>query len=376
MRLASRPLTIADRIRRFPWEMLFLLGLVAAMGVALLYSIADQQWHPWAQAHGLRFGIAAAACLIVAFVPLRWFLALAYPFYGVVLILLVAVEFVGVVGMGAQRWLEIGGVRLQPAELMKLAIILGLARFCYGATRQEMNSLAILVPALLIIAAPVLLILRQPDLGTSLLVLVQGATVLLVAGAPLLLYAGAIILVLVAAPLIWYHGLHAYQKQRILTFLDPDRDPLGAGYHITQSKIAFGAGGITGQGFGEGSQSQLDFLPEKHTDFIFSVLGEEFGLLGTLGLLFIMGLIILIGLLRASACQHQFGRLVMAGVMTMYFLYIAINIGMVTGLLPVVGVPLPLVSYGGTAMLTLMVGFGMVAAMSINHDQSLPRGYR
>jgi rod shape determining protein RodA len=308
----------------------------------------------------------------VALVDIRLWLRWSYLFYLVALVLLVLVEVKGTVGMGAQRWISLGFFQLQPSEVMKVALVLALARYFHGGSAEEVGRPGFLVPPLLMTLAPVALVLKQPDLGTALMLLLAAGALFFVAGVRMWKFAVVVIAGLVAVPVGWQF-LHDYQKQRVLTFLNPESDPLGAGYHIMQSKIALGSGGMFGKGFLLGSQSHLNFLPEKQTDFIFTMLAEEFGLVGGLALLGLYVLILIFGFAIAYRSRSHFGRLLAMGVTTTFFIYVFINIAMVMGLIPVVGVPLPLVSYGGTAMLTLLLSFGFLMSVYIHRDVTIGR---
>ncbi|PKP99582.1 MAG: rod shape-determining protein RodA, partial [Alphaproteobacteria bacterium HGW-Alphaproteobacteria-12] len=297
----------------------------------------------------------------------------AYPLYGIALAMLVAVEVIGFVGMGAQRWLNLGFVSVQPSEIMKVTLILALARYFHGLTLEEVSRIRNLLIPLGLVGAPVALVVLQPDLGTAILLIATGAVLFFSAGLRWRYFIFAGVSVLAVIPVVWSR-LHDYQRNRVLTFLEPERDPLGAGYHILQSKIALGSGGIFGKGFMEGTQSQLNFLPEKHTDFIFTMLGEELGLVGGLVLLVLYFVVLMFSLNVALQCRNQFGRLVAIGVSMTFFFYVFINTSMVMGLLPVVGVPLPLVSYGGTAMLSLMFAFGLLMSVHIHRNLEISRG--
>jgi rod shape determining protein RodA len=292
--------------------------------------------------------------------------------YFVALILLGAVELGGTIGMGAQRWIDLGGINLQPSELMKVALVLALARYFHGGNIEEIGRPTFLLAPLLMVAAPTAFILRQPDLGTAVMLVIGSGAIFFVAGVKIWKFLVLLLVALISAPASWQF-LREYQKQRVLTFLNPESDPLGSGYHIIQSKIALGSGGVFGKGFMQGSQSHLSFLPEKQTDFIFTMLAEEFGLIGGLVLLGLYMLILAFGFNIANNCRNQCGRLVSMGVTTTFFLYVFINIAMVMGLIPVVGVPLPLVSYGGTAMMTLLLGFGVLLSVDINRDEPIGR---
>ena len=285
---------------------------------------------------------------------------------------LVVVEAAGTIEGGAQCWVAVGVFNLQPSEIMKLALVLALARYFHARSEEQVGQLRWLLVPLLMMAAPAALVLRQPDLGTAILIVLGGIAILFLAGVRLRAFAVAFAALAAAVPLVWGH-LHDYQQSRVLTFFDPERDPLGAGYHIIQSKIALGAGGLAGKGFLLGSQSQLNFLPEKHTDFIFTVFAEEFGLFGGLTLLALYVLIIAAGFAISLRARSHFGRLLGLGVTATFFIYVFINVAMVTGLIPVVGVPLPLISYGGTAMVTILAGFGLLMNVHIHGEVRIPR---
>jgi rod shape determining protein RodA len=370
----ERVLPLGTRIMRINLVLVVLLCLAALTGVVVLYSIAGGAWTPRAAQHGIRFAMVLLVMLGIALVDIRWWMSLAYPAYIVALLLLIGVEFAGVKVMGAQRWLDLGPLRIQPAEIMKLALVLALARYYHSLALERATSLRhVAVPALMI-ALPVLLILHQPDLGTAMLVGATGAAMVFLAGLSWRIIIIGAISGLIGGVTFLIFGLHDYQRARIDTFLHPERDPLGAGYHILQSKIALGSGGLAGKGFLQGTQSHLNFLPEKQTDFIFTALGEEFGFVGTLSVLVLYVLILLTGMMIAGRSRHSFGRLGAAGVCVTFALYILVNISMVMGLIPVVGVPLPLISYGGTVMMAVMIGFGLVMNVHIFRDAELPAG--
>jgi rod shape determining protein RodA len=362
-----------DKLWRVPWLVLALAGALAAIGTSTLYSVAGGAMQPWAETHALRFMMGAAAVLAMAVVPLNVWGRLAYPVYGVALLLLAMVPFLGTEVMGARRWLGIGGLSVQPAELMKVGLVLALARFYQWLPEGEVSRPQWVGAGLLLIAAPVLLTLRQPDLGTAVLLAALGLILMFLAGTSFLYYAGAALGVWLIAPSVWT-GLHEYQKRRIEVFLDPELDPLGAGYHITQSKIALGAGGAGGKGFMLGTQSQLDFLPEKHTDFIFTMFSEEWGFAGAVVLLAIYGTLLALLMVMSLQVRSPFGRLLVSGAALMIFLYLFINVAMVTGLVPVVGVPLPFVSYGGTAMTALVAALGLAMSAHVHRNEPMARG--
>jgi rod shape determining protein RodA len=364
-------LTLREKLWQVRWLFVLLLCVTGGVGVGMLYSAAGGSFTPWAIRQFVRLTVCLALMLAVTLTDIRLWLRYAYLIYIATFGLLVAVEIAGSIGMGAQRWIDLGIINLQPSELMKIALVLALARYFHGCSTEDVRRLGRLIVPLVIVMAPVALVLRQPDLGTGLMLLMGGGVLFFAAGVPLWTFAAVLIAGLIAAPITW-QMLHGYQQQRVLTFLNPEADPLGTGYHIIQSKIALGAGGIFGKGFLQGTQSHLNFLPEKQTDFIFTMLAEEFGLVGGLVLLAIYALIIGYGYAIALSAKNQFGRLLATGVTTTFFLYLFINIAMVMGLIPVVGVPLPLVSYGGTAMMALMLGFGLVMSVYVHRSVPLP----
>ncbi len=365
-------LTFGQKLRNTSWGLILLVCVTTGFGFAMLYSVAGGSIDPWVSRQMVRFGIGLTLMIAVAFIDLRLWLRLAYPFYGVALLLLVGVDLVGTTGQGAQRWVDLGPFTLQPSELMKIALVLALARYFHSLAPEDVGKLRWLIVPAALAAAPAILVLREPDLGTAILLLAGAAMVVWLAGARWWLFAATLVAAAAAIPLGW-DFLHGYQQDRILTFLDPERDPLGAGYHILQSKIALGSGGIWGKGFLLGTQSQLSFLPEKQTDFIFTTLAEELGLTGSLLLLSLYTAILGLGFVIAIKARSQFGRLLAMGMTATFFLYVFINVAMVMGLVPVVGVPLPLISYGGTAMVTIMLSFGLVLSVAIHRDLPVPR---
>ncbi len=370
----ERTVPMLTRFMRINGVLVVLLCIAAMTGVMVLYSIADGSWTPRAAQHGVRFAVSLLVMLGLAVFDIRWWMSLAYPAYIVTLLLLVGVELVGVKVMGAQRWLDVGPIRIQPAEIMKLTLVLALARYYHGLAIDRATSLRHIALPALMIGVPVLLILRQPDLGTAMLVGATGAAIVFLAGLSWRIIIIGAIAGVVGGITFLIFGLHDYQRARIETFLNPESDPLGAGYHILQSKIALGSGGLAGKGFLGGTQSHLNFLPEKQTDFVFTALGEEFGFIGTLSVLALYVLILFTGMMIAGRSRHSFGRLAAAGVCVTFSLYVLVNISMVMGLIPVVGVPLPLISYGGTVMLAVMIGFALVMNVHIFRDAELPSG--
>lgn len=354
------------------WGLLLLLVCIASIGFAMLYSAANGHWQPWAGKQAARFAVAVLVMMVVAVVDLRFWLRSAYAFYGVAFLLLIAVEVRGAVGMGAQRWIDLGVIQIQPSELMKIAVVLVLARYFSGLTHEEIGRPTRLFLPILVVMIPAAMVLKQPDLGTAMMLVLGGGAMFFLVGVrwwkfALVFAAGGGVI-----PLAW-RFLKDYQKNRIYTFLDPENDPLGAGYHSLQSKIAIGSGGLFGKGYMLGSQSHLSFLPERQTDFIFTMLAEEFGLVGGLVLLALYTLVFVYGFAIAFRSRSNFGRLLALGITINVFLYVFINTAMVMGLIPVVGVPLPLISYGGTAMLTVMFGFGLLMSVHVHRQVELPR---
>ncbi len=365
-------LTFTQKLAKLNLWLVFLICCVAAVGIASLYSAATGSFDPWASRQFMRFCVGMCGMIIVALINIKWWYRLTWPIYALGIGLLLFVEIKGHVGMGAQRWINLGFMQLQPSELMKIAVIMALARHFHGAGPEQARRLTFLIIPAIIILLPVCLVLLQPDLGTSLMIVMAGASIIFMAGAPIWLFVGAITLAAISVPIAWQF-LHDYQKQRVTTFLNPESDPLGAGYHIIQSKIAIGSGGIEGKGFLQGTQSHLNFLPEKQTDFIFTLWVEEWGLFGGLGLLTLFLLIFVTGLRTSLRCKHNFGRYLALGVSVNFSLYVFINISMVMGLIPVVGAPLPLVSYGGTSMLAALIGFGLMMSCGIYRHSKVTR---
>lgn len=361
------------KVSQIDWRLAGLIFLIGGAGTMMLYSVAGESWAPWAANHAVRFGAFFVMMLGLSLVDVRWWYAAAYPVYAVGLLLLIAVELVGETRMGATRWLDLGFTSLQPSEIMKLGIVLALARWYHGASAQEAKwHWKLIIPAAMI-ALPVVLVAHQPDLGTSLLILFTGVAIMFAAGLSWRIVLTGVAGILVIAPMMYFFVLHDYQRRRVDVLINPEADPSGAGYHIAQAKIAIGSGGLLGRGYGLGSQSQLNFLPEKQTDFIFPTLAEEFGFLGAFFVLALYGGIIAISLRIASLSHNHFGRLAAAGVTATFALYVLINGAMVMGLAPVVGVPMPLLSYGGTVMLTLMIGFGLVQSIRVHRYLELPK---
>lgn len=357
---------LLQKFWRIPWLFVLLLTAVAAVGYVALYSAGNGP-EAYAAKHALRFGFGLVMMLSIAMVDIRIIARFAWAGYALGVGLLVLVLLHGNIGKGAQRWIDIGPLQLQPSELMKIMLALGLAAWFQRASWERVGNLLFLIPPAIMVLVPVGLILKQPNLGTGLITAMIGGAVFFAAGVRVWKFALILAAVGTAAPIAYDH-LRDYQKARITTFLDPESDPLGAGYNIIQSKIALGSGGLWGKGFLQGTQGHLNFLPEKQTDFIFTMIAEEFGLVGALGTLGLLTLVVVFCYLVAFRCRHQFGRLLAVGLGTNIFLYVFVNIAMVTGSIPVGGVPLPLISHGGSAMLTTMLGFGLLISVHVHRD--------
>lgn len=358
---------LTGKLWQVNWLYVLMLCALAGVGYVALYSAAGGSPEPYADRHVMRFAVGLLMMVGIAMVDIRFIQKLAWPAYVVCLLLLVVVARYGHVGKGAQRWIEFGGLQIQPSEMMKIALVLALASWFHRASWERIGNPLFLIPPLLAVLAPVGLILKEPNLGTALITAMLGGVIFFAAGVRWWKF----LLVALPVPLIAqiaYTHLHGYQRARIETFLHPESDPLGAGYNIIQSKIALGSGGMWGKGFLQGTQGQLDFLPEKQTDFVFALIGEQFGLVGGLAVMGLLALIILGGMLIALRCRHQFGRLVALGISANIFLYVFVNIAMVMGVIPVGGVPLPLVSHGGSAMITVMLGFGVLMSVHVHRD--------
>jgi rod shape determining protein RodA len=358
---------LGGKLWHINWLYVLLLCALSAVGYVALYSVGGGSAEPYAGRHVLRFAVGLGLMLTIALMDIRLLARLAWPGYAGCLGLLALVLKFGHVGKGAQRWLELGGLQVQPSELMKIALVMALASWFHRASWERIGNPLFLVVPLLAVLAPVALILKEPNLGTATITALLGGAVFFAAGVRWWKFVLVIAPIPLLVPLVYAH-LHDYQKARIETFLHPERDPLGAGYNIIQSKIALGSGGMWGQGYLHGTQAHLDFLPEKQTDFIFTTIGEEFGLVGGLVVLGLLSLIVIGGMLIALRCRHQFGRLLALGIATNFFLYAFVNIAMVMGVIPVGGVPLPLVSHGGSAMFTVMIGFGLLMSVHVHRD--------
>jgi len=374
--VGANPNTVFERFRRLNWRIITVLLLLAIFGVAMHFSVSSGAWTDMPLSHGIRFAVMMTVVIGAAmFLDARFWLAIAYPLYGLALLLLIAVELFGATRMGAQRWLDIGPMSLQPSELMKVGIVLALARYYHQLDPRRTGTVLWTIPAFLMIAAPVALVMHQPDLGTSLMILFAGICVMFLGGLLWRIIAAGAIVAVGGAIFAYTSILHEYQRERVNVFLGITDDPLGAGYHVLQSKIAIGSAGLIGRGYMEGTQSQLDFLPEKHTDFIFTMIVEELGLLGGAFVLGLYGALMALTMHVALKARSLFGKLAAAGVAATLACYVFINTAMVIGLVPVVGIPLPILSFGGTAMMTLLAGFAIVLSIDLHRDQTGARGW-
>jgi rod shape determining protein RodA len=373
--------SLLGKLQGMHWFLVLTIVVLATCGIAALFSAGTTSHDPLtghpvinpqlAMDHAARCIIAFVLAMFLALTPLRVWAALAFPVYFLGVAMLIAVDVAGVIVNGAQRWLDIGPLRLQPSELMKLATPVALARYYHVMNESGRAGLWIHIPALAIVAIPTALVFHQPDLGTGLMIFAAGAAVIFFAGLSMRVIIALVVLVAAMVPLAYYFVLHDYQRQRVETMFNPEADPLGAGYQLQQGIIAIGSGGFTGKGYMEGVQKELDFIPEQRTDFIFTVIAEEFGFAGSIVILLIWGVVLIQGLSIAGKSRSVFGGLAAAGFVSTLAFYVIVNIGMVIGLLPVVGVPLPLISYGGTAILTVMTGFGLLMAVHLSREQNM-----
>lgn len=373
-------LSFSEKVRRFSFSLFWGVLLLCGISLLMLFSVGVVPcessgcephfgyWFPYASKQFVRFGIGFVAFFFLAFSSLRTWAKTAYLLYALSFIALLIVTFAGHEGMGAQRWISIGGFIFQPSEPMKITLVLALARYFSTVDIKEIHSVRFFLGGIAFIAAPVALVLMQPDLGTALMLVMLGGVMFFISGIPLSRFGVIFLVFIFSLPVIWNVGLHDYQKQRILTFITPDHDSAGAGYHITQSKIALGSGGWSGKGYLNGSQSHLNFLPEKQTDFIFTMYAEEFGFLGSFLLLLLYSFVIGWSFFISFKARSRFSNLLGIGLVVNFALYVFINIAMVTGLIPVVGVPLPLISYGGSSSLSLLIGFGLLESIAVHRD--------
>jgi rod shape determining protein RodA len=355
---------LLSKLSKIPLTIVFLVSLVACFGFSLMYSAAQGSLDPWASRQMIYFAVFMPVMIFISLVDLRFWYKSAYLFYYVALLLLIIVYVLGHTAMGATRWINLGVIKLQPSELMKICIIFALARYFHDLGNQKIRLRKLIIPSIMLFI-PAALIIKQPDLGTGLILLMLGGIIFFIAGVGKWFFVVGLSLIAAIIPIAWQF-LYEYQKNRVLTFINPERDPLGSGYNIIQSKIAIGSGGIFGKGFIQGSQSQLKFLPEHQTDFIFTMLSEEWGLIGGSLVLLIFAVLIFYCYIIAINARSKFAQLLALGVTSMFFLHVFINIAMVMGLLPAVGVPLPLLSYGGTMMMTILIGFGLVMNVHIH----------
>jgi rod shape determining protein RodA len=372
VRLRPAELSLGEKLRDLHWPFVTLFAVIGVIGYAVLYSAGGGSHEPWAWRHGVRLALGIPVMIAVAMIDQRFWYKIAYPLYALSLAMLVLVDILGMTAKGAQRWLDLGVVQLQPSEFMKVALVLALARYFHSAYLSDVKRPLFLLPPLAMIGAPAALVLVQPDLGTAVMLGTSGVGLLFMAGVRIWKFLLAGGLAAAALPVAWAN-LHDYQRQRVYTFLDPENDPLGTGYHIIQSKIALGSGGFWGKGFLNGSQAQLNYLPEKQTDFAFTMMAEEVGFVGAVVVLALFFALLVLGLTIALRAPSQFARLVAAGMVINLTLYVVINVSMVTGLIPVVGIPLPLISYGGTAMLTALVAAGLILGADAHRHLPLAR---
>ncbi|MCQ2598875.1 MAG: rod shape-determining protein RodA [Alphaproteobacteria bacterium] len=364
-------MTFSEKMDRFSWGTFIPMFLVLSLSIIVLFSAGGGGWRPFALSQLSKIILGFIVFCVAAFSNIKTWIKSAYIIYAIALLMIILVTFVGHTGMGAQRWLNLGIIHVQPSEFIKIALVLVLARYFAWMNSVELSQIKnYLIPSVLLLI-PFGLIVIQPDLGTAMSLGMITVGMFYIAGLPKKWFIIASILGVLAMPVVWFGGLHDYQRSRIITFINPEKDARGAGYQINQAKIAFGSGGITGKGYINGSQAQQSFLPEKHTDFIFTMLGEEFGFIGAFSLLTLYTIIILVLFWCAKTCRNRFGQLVCIGFMLNFFIYYFINISMVLGLMPTVGVPLPLMSFGGSSLLSLMFGFGLCQNAHIHKDQQL-----
>jgi rod shape determining protein RodA len=357
-------------LAQLPWKVIFLVSAIGGFGLIVLYSAAGGSWQPWAFNQGIRFAVLMSGAILLSRVRESFWGSAALPVYGGLVIALILVELLGAVRGGSQRWLDLGFIRLQPSEFMKPFIVLACAKFYDMLPPGETRRFSAIWPAALLIGIPAALVMKQPDLGTALMITAGGVTVVFLAGVPLRLFVGGALALGAMVPLVFNYALHDYQRHRILIFLDPESDPLGTGYHISQSKIAIGSGGIFGKGFLNGTQNHLDYLPEGHTDFALATMMEEWGLVGGVAVIIAFLSVIFWGANVALNAQSRFARLTAAGLSATIFFYVAINMSMVMGLAPVVGIPLPFISYGSSAQLTVLLCLGILMSIDRQNRQT------
>ena len=358
---------IFQKIKHLNYLLIFLLILLSFIGAAGLYSAADGSYQPWASRHLIRFYVFLLMAIVISIIDIKLIYKYCYLFFIISLLLLISVEIIGVLGKGATRWIRIFGLSVQPSELVKITIILALAKFYHDIKFENVKKISYLVFPFLILIIPFIFVLIQPDLGTALSIIMLGIFILFLAGIRVWKFILGFIATVISIPII-LQFIKPYQKERIISFLNPENDPLGQGYQLIQSKIALGSGGATGKGFLQGTQSYLEYLPEKQTDFIFTLIGEEFGFLGTIFIISLFILLIAVCYFISIKCFHSFGKILVLGVASNIFIYVFMNIAMVSGLLPVVGIPLPLISYGGSVMLSIMISMGLILNVDLNYN--------
>ena len=363
--------TIIGKILKLNWPLIFLIFLLSVIGLAMLYSAAGGNYKIWMLRQFIYFVVFFPVMIVIAITDVNFWFRHSYKFYFLGISLLLFVYFKGHYAMGATRWFKLGFITVQPSEIMKVFLVLSLAKYFHNIEAEEIQKIKYVAPPLFLVFLPAGLIFAQPDLGTSLILLFVGFVILFVAGVMMWKFVLTGIISLISMPILWFFFLHEYQRNRIKNFINPDSDPMGTGYNIIQSKIAVGSGGLFGKGFVNGTQSQLGFLPEKQTDFIFTILSEEFGFIGSVSILILCILIVFTSILMATRSLNQYSRLVIVGISSIFFFHSFINIGMTIGLLPVVGAPLPFMSYGGTITATMLIGFGFVLNVRLYNNSEL-----
>ena len=369
----SSDLNILSRLRSINFFFLLIVILIFLFGVLSLYSVSGGEFNSLPVKHIERFLLGLIVFFVICSIDIKFFFKLAYPIFLLSLLFLIIVPFFGTETSGATRWIQIGGISLQPSEFIKFTLILALAKYFHSSTDERMIFIKKFILPLVIILIPVIIVASQPDLGTAVVIFIGGISIFWIIGLNYRYFITGGVMIFLSMPLLWQY-LKDYQKERVFTFFNPERDPLGNGYHIMQSKIALGSGGVLGKGYLDGTQSHLNFLPEMHTDFIFTMFGEEFGFLGATALISLYAGLIFLSIKMSLQSRSDFGKYLSLGVSTVFFIYVFVNISMVTGLLPVVGVPLPLVSYGGSSMLAVMGGFGLLMNCYIHQKTILPKG--
>ncbi len=359
-----------EKLKKLPITLIILISVICSIGFVVLYSASDSNIHPWAYKQMMHFLLFLPVVIIIATIDIKYIFKFSYIFYIAIIILLVSVELFGSISMGAKRWIDLGVIRVQPSEPTKLALVLMLARYFHQLKTEDFAKFYKILLPIIGVIVPVILIIKEPDLGTGVINVIIASIIFFAAGFRVRNFVIIGIIVLTCIPIMW-QVMHDYQRKRIMVFFDPEKDPLGAGYNIIQSKIAIGSGGLWGKGLAKGSQSHLDFLPEHQTDFIFATFAEEFGFVGSLFLLILYSAIIIISLMIAVNCRAIFSKLMVIGITSILFSHVFINIAMVMGLLPVVGVPLPFISYGGTMMVSMLVGFGLIMNAQVHQHSNV-----